>query len=130
MMPRRPASPNAKALYAFLEREWAAMGIRPTAWCRRVGIADATILRWRDEGCEPDVATLKRVAAALERPLIDVLIGAEYITPSDAGGYEVPDRTYDIADAIRLDPRLSDGQREAYRSMYRAFELDQLARSA
>jgi len=129
-MLRRTASPNARALYAFLEREWAAMDIRPTAWCRKVGLADATIFRWRDEGCEPDMHTLKKVADALERPLIDVLIAAEYIPLDEAGGYEVPDRTYDLLEAIRLDPELSDGEREAHRQLHYAFNLDRLARSA
>jgi len=122
-MVRRPPSPNAHALYAWLETEWANMGIKPTAWCRKVGLADATIFRWRDEGCEPDVATLKKVAEALERPLIDILIAANYITPDETGGYKAPERTYDLLETLRLDTGLSPHEREAHRHLHDAFAL-------
>ena len=121
-------SANAKALYAFLEQEWARMGIRPTAWCRKVGLADATVLRWR-EGIEPDLRSLKRVAEALERPLIDILVGARYVTSEEAGGYVVAPRCCDLLEAIRLDPELSDGEREALRQVHDAFALVEAERA-
>jgi transcriptional regulator with XRE-family HTH domain len=116
-------SPYAQALYSFLEREWEAMDIRPSAWCRRVGLADATVLRWREGESEPDMRTIRRVADALERPVIDLLVAMGYVTRREAGGYEPPARTYDLLETIRLDPKLTDGEREALRQVYDAIRL-------
>lgn len=113
---------NALALYRFLESEWDRLGIRPTAWCRQVRIADATVLRWR-EGVEPDMRSLRRVAEALERPLIDLLLAAEYVTPEQIDGREITDRSFDLLETIRLDPKLSSAEREALRQVHDAFAL-------
>jgi hypothetical protein len=115
-------SKNAQSLFAFLEEEWDRMGLKPTAWTRKVGIPDATVLRWRD-GIEPDMRSLKRIAEALERPLVDVLLAAEYITPDEVSGYVPQPRSYDLLEAIELDPKLSDGEREALRQVHDAFRL-------
>lgn len=115
-------SKEAIALYRWLQTEWDAMDIAPTAWCRKVGFSDATVLRWRD-GIEPDLRTLKKLAVALERPLLDVLIKAGYVKRNEVGEYQVPPRTYDLLETIRLDPTLSDGEREALRQVHDAFAL-------
>lgn len=114
-----------KLLFAFLQTEWDAMGIGPTAWARRVGLPDATVLRWRDEDVDPDMRTLRRVAEALERPVVDVLLAAGYVTSDELNGYAVPVRTYDIIETIRLDQKLSDPEREALRQVHDAFALVQ-----
>lgn len=114
-------------MYAFLQQEWDAMGIRPTAWCRKVGMADATVLRWRD-GVEPDLRTLRRVAEALGRPLLDLLVAAGYVTSAEAGGYSVPIRSYSLLEAIELDRSISDGEREALRQVHDAFALVEAGR--
>lgn len=115
-------SDQAIALYRFLETEWDAMDIRPTAWCRSVGLADATVLRWRD-GVEPDLRSLRRVAEALGRPLLDLLVASGYVTEEEAGGYVVPPRSYDLLEAIQLDQSISDGEREALRQVHDAFAM-------
>ena len=88
-------------------------------------MSDATVLRWRDGDAEPDMRTLRRVAEALGRPLIDVLIAAGYVDPEQAGGYAVPIRSYSLLEAIELDRTISDGEREALRQVHDAFALVQ-----
>ena len=115
-------SRQAKQLYGWLEDEWAARGITMTAWCREAGISNTTVLRWR-EGTEPDLRTLRIVADKLERSLVDVLLAAGYIYQDEVDGYEIPTRYYDIVETIRLDPDLSDEEREALRQIHDAFAL-------
>lgn len=123
---QREPSPNALALYRFLQEEWDAMGVRPTAWCRRHGMSDATVLRWR-EGVEPDMALLKRVATELNRPLYEVLLAAGYITSDDLNGKTVTERTYSVPEALRGDPKLKDvpsGKKELLRQLYDQYVVD------
>lgn len=121
-------STHALALYSFLQKEWDAMKIAPTTWCRQVGIADPTVYRWR-QGVEPDMRSLKRVAEALGRPVLDILVAAEYVTPEEAKGHIATPRSYDVLEAIRLDQSISDNCREAMRQVYDAFALVESGRA-
>lgn len=115
---------HAKALYAFIETEWIKQGLKgPTPWARLNGFSVVTMLNWRDKGGDVDMRMIRQVAEALHRPVIDVLIAAKYVTVDEAGGYEVPEREYDLLDAIRLDTSLSDAEREALRQVHDAFAL-------
>lgn len=115
-------SKHALALYAFLVEEWDAMQIAPTTWCRQVGIADPTVYRWR-QGVEPDMRSLRRVAEALGRPIVDILVAANYLQPDEVGGHVAVPRSYDVLEAINLDQAISDQCREALRQVYDAFTL-------
>lgn len=115
-------SKHATKLYAFLQKEWDAMGIAPTTWCRTVGIPDPTVYRWKT-GVEPDMKSMRRVAEALERPLVDVLLAAGYVTPAQVGGH-IPElrRPHDLREALEKDQSVDAGLREAIRQMLDAFE--------
>lgn len=105
-------SKQASALYAFLEKEWDAMKIAPTRWCREAGIADPTVYRWK-HGVEPDMKSIRRVAEALGRPVLDVLVAAGYVSSEEANGHIPGPRSYDLREALRLDENFSPAIREA-----------------
>jgi hypothetical protein len=123
-MVRMSTSPSkhATALYAFLEKEWAAMKIAPTTWCRQVGIADPTVYRW-SQGVEPDMKSIRRVAEALGRPVIDVLVAAGYVSAEEAGGHVPAPRSYSLIDGLNLDTTYSPEIREALRQVLDAMLL-------
>lgn len=109
-------SAEAIELYRFIQNECDRMDVRITTWARRHNIADATIIRWR-QGVEPDMRSLRRVAEALGRPLWEVLTAAGYIDPEEVGR-DVSPREYDVAEAIRLDRRLTPRARELLNQVY------------
>lgn len=109
-------SSEAIQLFRFLQAECDRMDIKITTWGRKNDIADATIIRWR-QGVEPDMRSLRRVAKALDRPLWEVLVAAGYVDPEDVGR-DISPREYDVADAIRLDRKLSPRARELLNQVY------------
>lgn len=122
-MSTRPVD-HAKALYAFIEKEWIKQGLKgPTPWARLNGFSVVTMLNWRDKGGDVDMRLIREVAAALHRPVIDVLIAAGYVSVDEAGGYVVPEREYDLLEAITLDPKISDAEREALRQLHDVFAV-------
>jgi hypothetical protein len=113
-----PGSKHALALYAFLEKEWAAMKTGPYAWCREVGIADPTVFRWK-QGVEPDMRSLRRVAEALGRPVLEILIAVRYVSVAEANGHVVaPPPSYSVLEALERDQSISDDVREVLRQVY------------
>jgi hypothetical protein len=110
---------HGKRLAEFLASEWASMGITRGTWCRENKIPDSTVMRWA-RGVEPDMRNLRIVAGALGRPLVDVLLAAGYLHPSDVNGRQVspPTPRQSVEKAIEEDPTLSDAMRELLRSTY------------
>jgi predicted transcriptional regulator len=106
-------------LWQFLESEWERLGTRPTAWSRQANIPDATMLRWRD-GVEPELRNLRRVANALNRPLVEILLAAKYVTPKEVNGQQIMERVYSVPEAIALDPALGPGDRDVLLRVYTA----------
>jgi hypothetical protein len=107
---------HGKRLAEFLASEWAAKGITRGTWCRENKIPDSTVMRWA-RGVEPDMRNLRIVAAALDRPLVDVLLAAGYLSPSDVNGRQVspPTPWQSVDRAIEEDPTLSDALRQLLR---------------
>ena len=118
----RAGSAQARALFDFILAECNAQQIALTTWCRGAGIPDPTVLRWR-EGVEPDMRSLRRVAVALDRSLIDILVAGGWITREEANGHVPQIRSYDLSEAIRLDTKISDAEREAHRQLQQAFAM-------
>lgn len=114
-------SRHALALYAFLRTEWDRLDVLPTIWCRQHGIPDPTVLRWA-RGVEPDMRSLRRVAEALGRSLLDVLVAGEYLTPDEAAGHVPTPVMVDARKAVQLDPDVDDVLTEAVLSMMDSYE--------
>jgi transcriptional regulator with XRE-family HTH domain len=55
---------------------------------RHAGINRSIIGRWRD-GAQPEVSTARALAVTLGRPLLEVLVAAELLTPEEAGATDV-----------------------------------------
>jgi hypothetical protein len=124
--PRKPRGPlppsqNAIRLFRWLETEWDRMGVLPTIWCRQNGIPDPTVLRWQ-HGTEPDFRSLQRVAAALGRSIIDLLLVGGYISEEEANGHLPQPIVLDAEVAIRKDPRISDVLAEAMLRLWENYE--------
>jgi len=112
---------HGQELHHFLQREWAAQGTTRGAWCRASGFADTTLVRWSQGTSEPDTRTLRQIADALGKSLIDIMLEAKYITPEEAKDLVFQRADPNLEEAIRLDPSLSDAHREAHRKLFQAF---------
>lgn len=97
---------------------WDAEGTTRNAWALTHGMNGATILRWRDS--DPSMETMEQLAQALGRPLIDVLMLAEYVTPDDAGR-ELPAvlGPQGVQAAIAADTAISEDGKQILLAMYR-----------
>jgi len=74
--------------WAWLQRHLDERGWTPSDLARHAKINRSIISRWR-EGAQPEVPTARALAVALGRPLLEVLVAAELITPEEAGVTEV-----------------------------------------
>lgn len=115
-------SRHALAIYRFLRQEWDRLDVLPTVWCRQHGIPDPTVLRW-GRGIEPDFRSLRRVADALGRSVLDVLVAGEYLTPEEANGHIPSPVMIDARKAIELDDSIDEVLTEAMLSMMDQYEL-------
>ena len=70
--------------WAWLQRHLDERGWTPSDLARHAKINRSIISRWR-EGAQPEVPTARALAAALGRPLLEVLVAAELLTPEEAG---------------------------------------------
>ena len=111
-------------LYRYIERHWLAEGSNRNAWCdAHPGMQAPTLVRW-SKGTAPDVVWYRRVADALGKPILDVLVGSGVITEGEANGYAVaePSTSYSsFLDAVARDPELTERERETYPEMRAAF---------
>jgi transcriptional regulator with XRE-family HTH domain len=107
-------------LTRYLEAEWDGLGTTRGAWCRKVGLADSTVLRWA-QGIEPDMKNLRLIAPALGLTLTQVLVICGYETEQNAKVKAPEPRTRPtVAEAIELDPTINDDERAALRAMHDA----------
>ncbi len=104
-----------RALWAFLEAEWRALGTNCTRWCRENGVSDSTVTRWGRFGSDNmQLHQLRLVARGLRRPLTEILLAARLVTPEEVHGRQVvPREAVPTADAIAADPALSEHHRDA-----------------
>lgn len=61
----------------------------PADIARRTGIASATVSRWWSAGMQPSHGSIRAVASAYGRPLIEALVAADVLTEAEAGVREV-----------------------------------------
>lgn len=119
--------PYGMDLHDFLQKEWDHMGTTRGAWCREAGIPDSTVHRW-GQGIEPDMRSLRLVAEALHRPLVDVLQGAGYLDKKTLHREIPPRETPSVLKALQPpdkggDPTLSPVVREALLQIYERLTL-------
>lgn len=108
---------HGRSLMAFVDNELVALGEAPTSWARRHDITASNLGKWRDGDMDPTLPALEDVAAALGRPLVDLLIAAGYITPDEVGGRTVmPTPPPDVSHAIENDSSLTEVERQVLRS--------------
>ncbi len=69
--------------WAWLQRHLDERGWTMTDLAREADINRSIIGRWR-EG-QPEVPTARALARALDKPLLEVLVAAELLTPEEAG---------------------------------------------
>jgi transcriptional regulator with XRE-family HTH domain len=113
---------HGAALYAYLSAYWRAHGTNQNAWCdAHPGIQAPTVSRWA-RGTEPSLSALRKVADALGISMLDILIAADVITEAelDRPAPAAP-AAPSFLDAVRLDPDLTDREREIYPEMRAAF---------
>jgi len=114
---------HGQRLTEFLQREWDAAGTTRGAWCREVGLADSTVMRW-GQGTDPDFRNLELVAAGLGRRMVDVLLAAGYLTPDEVNGHvPVQSSRLDIDTALRTATGVSDAERDAHMQLRKAYQL-------
>lgn len=51
---------------------------------KRIGVADATVSRWKEGGAQPQVDVCRRLATVLGVPVLEVLVAAGHLTRSEA----------------------------------------------
>lgn len=121
-----------RRLHQFLQHEWDVLGVTRGAWCRQSGLPDSTVHRW-GTGIEPTMANLRLVAAALHRPLVEVLVAVGYLEPADREHLYVESRQHHRVDRALHpvsqggDDSISEPEREALRALW---EVLKQARSA
>lgn len=78
---------------------------------RVTGVPDSVISRWRTTGTTPSIGQLRRLQAALQVSLMELLVAAGHLSAGEAGvtTFTPPERLLrDTRDAIRHDPELGD----------------------
>lgn len=120
-----PPASHGVMLTRFLEKEWDALYTTRGAWCRKVGLADSTLLRW-GTGVEPDMKNMQKVAEGLNRKLIDILYAAGYLPEEQFRARTVvgPSEKVDLVEMIRNDASLNNAQRQALLAVHAAFQDD------
>jgi hypothetical protein len=77
------------ALHDWLENECRAQGYDTLHdWATSKGISPRNVTGWKN-GSTPTPDKLREVAAAITKPMVDVLLAAKILVPSDMGGKEV-----------------------------------------
>lgn len=94
-------------------------------------VPDSVISRWRSGASRPSLVQLRRVQAALQAPLLELLVAAGHLT-ADEARLAVPSdpvrRPRDTREAISLDPLLPDDLRHLLEVQYDAMLLLAAAR--
>jgi hypothetical protein len=109
-------------LTRYLEKQWDARYTNRGTWCRQVGLADSTVLRW-GRGAEPDLKQLGIVAEGLSVKLVELLFHAGYIDEDDVKLRSVapaPQRV-PLVDSIRTDSTLTPAEKDALLAVHTAF---------
>jgi len=70
--------------WEWVQRHLDEHGWTPSDLARHAKINRSIIGRWRD-GAQPEVRTARALAVALGRPVLEVLVAAELLTPEEAG---------------------------------------------
>jgi len=70
--------------WAWVQRHLDERGWTSSDLARHAKINRSIIGRWRD-GAQPEVRTARALAVALGRPVLEVLVAAELLTPEEAG---------------------------------------------
>ncbi len=70
--------------WAWVQRHLDERGWTSSDLARHAKINRSIIGRWRD-GAQPEVRTARALAVALGRPLLEVLVASELLTPEEAG---------------------------------------------
>lgn len=100
---------------------------------RAAGVPDSVISRWRTSGTTPSIAQLRRLPAALQVSLLELLVAAGHLSPEEARvrTYTMPERlARDTRAAIRQDPDLDDELKHLLEVQYDAMRALARARSA
>lgn len=105
-------------LTRYLETVWDDLGTTRGAWCRQHRIADSTVMRW-SIGVEPDMRNYRAVAAALELPLLDILVIAGEVTleKGDRPAPPKPRHTCRLDTALAEDNSVRPEWRQAVRAL-------------
>lgn len=115
------SSQRGRALYAWLQAEWQALGTNQEAWCREHGLSPATVSRWQT-GVEPKIDAIRLVATGLRRPILDVLVAARLLSPDEAAGHDGgPPPAPTIEAALKNDPAIPRGLRPVLHDLLKAF---------
>jgi transcriptional regulator with XRE-family HTH domain len=71
-------------LARWLEDQLAAVGENVTDFASRSGINRSVVARWKSGTHRPDIDNARRLAEAVRRPLLEVLVVAEIVTEEEA----------------------------------------------
>ena len=89
---------------------------------RATGIAEANISRWLRGETQPDLANLRRIAAVLKVPLLELIVAAGHLSPAEAKLRDVVPPTAPVRHGLStegLDPE-QEKQLEAFAEFLRS----------
>lgn len=86
---------------AWVNQQLTRKGWRPADAARAFGVDDSMISKWRRGKQDPDPKSLRRIAEALDEPILTVLVAAGYLTAEEAG--QVPPAEVNPADLNTMD---------------------------
>src|SRR4051812_48970834 len=100
---------HGRALTRWLNQIWESEGTNANKWAREHGFSGPTVHRWGVDTDPTTIDMLRKIADALGRPLLDVLVMGEYITADEAAGHDVApiQPPPSVLDAIERDESLS-----------------------
>jgi transcriptional regulator with XRE-family HTH domain len=113
---------------SWLRKAMKARQIRtPSDLAKRSGVDQSLISRWLRDGTQPALPALRRVALVLDVPLLDLMVVAGHIEPTEANREDVPEPPAPVPVGANVDPDLiaqlaesSPEALEAVRALLRA----------
>lgn len=71
--------------WRYIQQHLDARGWSPSELARQAGINRSIVGRWKNEGAKPELDTAKAVSIVLGRPLVEILLETEQVTPEQMG---------------------------------------------
>lgn len=86
----------------WLSREMTRQGWTTADAARALGVGSAVMSKWSRGLTAPDLESCRRIAENLNRPLLEILVGAGRLTAEEAGQKPLQDLDWDEISSVEL----------------------------